>query len=124
MRGLILLCCLFLGACNQNKLPKDIIPQNKMEAVFWDYVQTDIFVKDFVSLDSTKKPAEENALLQEELFKKHGITRDDFNKSYKYYATHEKLMTALLDSITAKKQRVSKTESILKNIEIDEKAIQ
>ena len=124
MRCVIFFCGLFLLSCNQNKLPKDIISQDKMQDVFWDYVQADIYVKDFVSLDSTKNPVKENALLQEELFKKNGITRDDFNKSYNYYATHEKLMTALLDSISARKQRVPKSKSILKNIQIDEKAIQ
>lgn len=95
-----------------------------MEDVLWDYVQADIYVKDFVSLDSAKNPEKENAFMQEEIFKKNGITREDYNRSYNYYATHEKLMTALLDSITAKKQRVPKTKGLLKNIKLDEKAIQ
>ena len=124
MRILIFFICLFLMSCDQNKLPADVISQNKMELVFWDYVQADVFAKDFVSLDSTKNPAKENALLQEEVFKKHGITREAFNRSYKYYVTHEKLMTTLLDSISAKQQRTNKTKSSLKNIEIYEETIQ
>ena len=124
MRFLIFFSCLFLLACNQNKVPKDVIAQTKMESVFWDYVQADIYVKDFVSLDSSKNPVKENALLQEEVFKKHDITREDFNKSYKYYATHEKLMTAILESITAKQQRSPKTKGNIKNLIIDEEAIQ
>lgn len=124
MRILIFFTCLFLMSCDQNKLPADVISKNKMELVFWDYVQADVFVKDFVSLDTTKNPEKENALLQEEVFKKHGITREDFNKSYKYYVTHEKLMTALLDSISAKQQRVPTTKSPLKNMEIYEETIQ
>ena len=124
MRFLIFFSCLFLLACNQNKVPKDVISQTKMESVFWDYVQADIYVKDFVSLDSSKNPVKENALLQEEVFKKHDITREDFNKSYKYYATHEKLMTAILDSITAKQQRSPKAKGNIKNLIIDEEAIQ
>ena len=124
MRFVIFFSCLFLLACNQNKLPKDVISETKMETIFWDYVQADIYVKDFVSLDSTKNPAKESAIMQEEVFKKHGITREEFNKSYNYYVTHEKLMTALLDSISAKEQRSPKTKTTLKNLIIDEKAIQ
>ena len=124
MRYVIFFSFFFLIGCNQNKLPKEVISQNKMEAVLWDYVQADVYVKEFVNLDSIKNPEQTNALLQEEVFKKHGITRDVFNNSYKYYVTHEKLMTALLDSISANQQRAPKSKSILKNIEIDEKTIQ
>ncbi len=124
MRYVIVFSLVFLIACKQNKLPKDVIPQTKMEAVFWDYVQADIFAKDFVSLDSSKNAVKENALLQEAVFKKHGVSRELFNKSYKYYATHEKLMTALLDSISAKQQRSPREKKFLKNIKIDEEAIQ
>ncbi len=120
MRYVIVFSLVFLIACKQNKLPKDVIPQTKMEAVFWDYVQADIFAKDFVSLDSSKNAVKENALLQEAVFKKHGVSRELFNKSYKYYATHEKLMTALLDSISAKQQRSPREKKFLKNIKIDE----
>ena len=124
MRYVIVFSLVFLIACKQNKLPKDVIPQTKMEAVFWDYVQADIFAKDFVSLDSSKNAVKENAILQEAVFKKHGVSREVFNNSYKYYATHEKLMTALLDSISAKQQRSPREKKFLKNIKIDEEAIQ
>lgn len=124
MRYVIVFSLVFLMACKQNKLPKGVIPQTKMEAVFWDYVQADIFAKDFVSLDSSKNAVKENAILQEAVFKKHGVSREVFNNSYKYYATHEKLMTALLDSISAKQQRSPRQKSFLKNIKIDEEAIQ
>lgn len=124
MRYLLIFGFFFFTACKHDKLPKDIIPPAKMEAVFWDYVQADVFAKDFVSLDSTKNAVKENALLQEAVFNKHNISREVFDKSYKYYVVNEKLMTALLDSISSKQNLNPKSRGFLKNIQIDEKTIQ
>lgn len=124
MRYLVLLGILFFASCKQNKIPADVLPAPKMELVFWDFINADIYTKEFLSLDTTLNLNKENAQLQAAIFKKHQITRQKFYKSYNYYATHEKLMRSLLDSITAKQQRKPLEKRFLKNIDIDEEIIQ
>ncbi|MBL0144661.1 MAG: DUF4296 domain-containing protein [Chitinophagaceae bacterium] len=99
----ILACLLiiFLVSCKDNNgFPKGILKPKKMEVVLWDIIKIDTYTKEFIAKDSSKNVQQENALLQQQAFTKHGTTKEEFYKSYDYYKANSTLITALLDSIT------------------------
>jgi hypothetical protein len=102
---LIFLLC-FVGSCTgKNDRPETILKPEKMQDVFWDYIRADVYASEFIRKDSTKNLDLENARLQDKIFKQHHITREDFDKSYTWYSNHKELMTKLMDSMIARKQR-------------------
>jgi hypothetical protein len=91
----------FLLSCN-NKLPKGILEEKKMEKVLWDILKVDTYSKTYIAKDSTKNAAIENAKMQQQIFDLHKITKDQFYKSYNYYLANGDLIKPLLDSIANK----------------------
>ena len=97
---------ILLYSCKgKNDLPQGVLQPPKMQEVFWDFVRADVYISDYTKHDSTKNPAIENLRLQNSIFKLHHVTKEEFYKSYTYYSNHKDLMTTLIDSIVAKKQR-------------------
>lgn len=103
MRNLLLLlmCTGILLACgSKSKLPSGVLPAEQMEAVMWDMLRTDQFLTDYVFLkDSSLNKDEVTIGYYKRIFRNHGITRDDFKKSFNYYETHPGLLKAVMDSI-------------------------
>lgn len=102
---LIFSLCFVVSCTGKNERPENILKPEKMQDVFWDYIRADVYASEFIKKDSTKNPDLENARLQEKIFKQHNITREDFDKSYTWYSNHKELMTTLMDSMLARKQR-------------------
>lgn len=111
IRSYILLPALLLFSCKPN-LPRDVLEPEKMQAVFWDYIKVENYVKLYVATDSTKSPADSSALLLAALYKKHKVTREQFNKSLKYYSANEEEMRKLLDTISTRSNR--QVDSVIK----------
>lgn len=107
MRYLVMFAYLILCfSCNRkNDLPEGILQPEKMQDVFWDYIKADVYISTFTKHDSARTEALENLKLQDRIFKLHHITKDQFYKSYTYYSNHKELMTMMMDSMTAKRQR-------------------
>lgn len=99
-----------LFSCSDNNLPKNILSQEKMEIILWEQMKADAFTKEFISKDSSKNLAVENVKLQQKLFAKYKIDKEDFYKSYQYYLKHDALMKDVLDSIVAKQTRMHQKE--------------
>lgn len=91
----------FLVSCTKSKVPDDIIKPEKMEAVFWDVIRADVLVTDYSKKDSSVSPLFQNIALQKKIFHLHGVTKEQFYKSFDYYAEHPGMMTVLLDSVIA-----------------------
>ncbi len=92
-------------SCTNNNVPNDIIPQNKMKLVLWDYVKADAYCSGFVKKDSTQNDTLVNVQLQQAIFRHYKISREEFYKSYQFYKSHPVLMTAILDSISASQRK-------------------
>ena len=108
----LLLVVLLLGACSDNqKIPKNILPPEKMQAVYWDYIQTDVFANQFVRRDTSQSLDSAGAMLQAQVFKFHKITKDDFYRSYNYYLDHKELMREMLDTMIVRQNAISKAAS-------------
>ena len=104
MRYLILAvaCMAFTCSCSKkNNLPKDILPPDKMQEVFWDILRADIYTSNYLRRDSAYDPLKQNIQLQSRIFALHHVSKDEFYKSYTYYSNHKDLMTTMIDSMVA-----------------------
>jgi hypothetical protein len=98
----ILASLYFFSACTK-KIP--ILEPAKMQAVMWDVIQLEAYSQLIVAPDSMKMNPKKNALLQQKIFSLHGVSKDQYYKSYEYYSAHPEMMRIIFDSITTKADR-------------------
>ena len=96
---IIALSFVSLLSCNDNALPKGLLPISKMKKVAWDIFQAEIFTQQYLKKDSLSNPVTSNSKLQNEIFRHHHITREIYYQSYNYYSKNPDLMKELMDSI-------------------------
>ena len=93
-------------ACvRDNKVPKDVIPQNQMRKIIWDLMRADVYVTDFIMKDSTRDKKAESAKLYEKVFDIHATTRESFKKSLAFYQSRPDLFKAISDSLRADEKK-------------------
>jgi hypothetical protein len=105
--GIVLLCVLALAGCGGgNKIPDDIIAREKMEKVLWDMMIADRYSAQFLAKDSASRDVKKETFqLYESVFQTHGIRRDEFIKSFKYYLNRPDLGKIMFDSLAARGNR-------------------
>jgi len=87
-------------ACiRDNKVPKDVIPQNQMRKIMWDLMRADAYVTDFIMKDSTCDKKVESIKLYEKIFSIHSTTRETFKKSLAFYQSRPDLLKVINDSL-------------------------
>jgi hypothetical protein len=92
--------CLISGCKHRVKIPAGIIPPDKMEKVLWDMIRADQYVSAYIlPKDSTKDEKTESIRLYQKIFDIHGITREDFRKSFIFYRSNPVLLRAVADSL-------------------------
>jgi hypothetical protein len=93
----------FITSCSdKNKLPKDILHEEKMREVLWSMISAGEFLNTYVlNKDSIDKVAESSKIYGQ-VFQIYHITKEQFDKSYLYYREHPELMKAVLDSLSKK----------------------
>ncbi len=104
---LIFFLLLIISACSRKNDGGKILPPEKMESVLWDVVEADVFVFTKSQGDSSFNPPRENALLQESIFKSHGVTREEYYRSLDHYMANSEIFIPILDSVMAQHQAVS-----------------
>lgn len=103
LAGFVLLLVIACG--RGDRVPDNVLPREKMEAVLWDMIQADEFLKDFVlNKDTTLNDTLESIRLYERVFRFHEVDRQTFDSSFNFYRTHPKLMKEILDSLQVHKQ--------------------
>ncbi len=100
-----LLLVLFFSCNKKNKIPDGILKPAKMQLVLWDVLKANALAEEIAKKDSTTKIQKESVRLQSQVFSIHKISKDDFYKSYNFYAKHTELLLALLDSTIANAMR-------------------
>lgn len=104
-----MLVMLFVFAgCKQRfpSVPSDIIPVNKMESIL-----IDMHISDAVAEVKTMGDMNEKRLTQQyyqQIYKNHGITKEDFLKSYTFYENNPVLLNKIYDDILSE---ISKREA-------------
>ncbi|MCF3111486.1 DUF4296 domain-containing protein [Niabella sp. CC-SYL272] len=108
----LLLWCLMFAACGLGR-PKDVLPQDKMQAVLWDIAQGGEFVNGYVYYrhpDLNRAVVNQQVLKQ--IFSLHKITKKEFEKSLEYYQRKPDVFVAMLDSINAQQKRAKQAETL------------
>jgi hypothetical protein len=108
MNRLLLLClgAIVLGliSCtDKDKIPKGVLPKDKMESVLWDMLEAERYRATFIK-DSAKIKTE-TFKLYAEVFAIHQITKDQFIKSYKFYMSRPDIARDMFDSLSAMANR-------------------
>lgn len=99
--GVCIFFCLagmMMTACSSSQ-GKDILPVDSMKVVMWDMLKADEWYMHLSQQDTTLKKKREDIRLYEQVFLIHGITREQYYKSYRYYETHPVKFKQLLDSV-------------------------
>lgn len=101
MRKLSLVTALLfsLAACRSNTSKDGILVADSMKVVMWDMMRADEVYLRMTAKDSTAAKRKENIRLYEQVFAIHGITKKQFDSSYRYYASHPSDFKRLLDSL-------------------------
>lgn len=94
------------GCTGKDRLPSNVLSREKMGDVLWDMILADQY-SSFLTKDSAHINLKEERLrLYEQVFVLHGVSRDQFRKSYDYYLAHPDLEQAIFDSLQSKGTRL------------------
>ncbi|HEY1018372.1 MAG TPA: DUF4296 domain-containing protein [Sediminibacterium sp.] len=96
---LVVILLFSLAACRSNSSNNGILVADTMKAVMWDMMRADEVYLRMTVKDSTAARRKENIRLYEQVFAIHGITKKQFDSSYRYYASHPSDFKRLLDSL-------------------------
>lgn len=77
------------------------MPVNQMKPVMWDLMKAGEWYNYIIAKDSTLRNKKEDLRLFEQVFAVHGITKQQFYNSYKYYEAHPIEFKILIDSVDA-----------------------
>ena len=120
-------------ACiRDNKIPKDVIPQNQMRKIMWDLMRADAYVTDFVMKDSTRDKKAESAKLYEKIFDIHATSQEAFKKSLVFYQNRPDLFKVISDSLRADEKKSQQypdekkpqIDTTLRKMKLNEKLIE
>jgi len=103
MRTGFLIICFLLGlaSCKKNdKVPGDVLPPPKMQAVLWDIMRADKFLTDFVLPgDTGQKRQTESIKMYQQVFAFHAISKEKFQQSFSWYQSHPAYLKVIMDSL-------------------------
>jgi len=100
---LVVFICIVItvAACKKSqKIPSNILSQQKMQAVVWDMMRADQYLGDFVfPRDTSLVKDSESIHYYQQVLAIHKLSKEQFTRSWKYYNEHPALMQAIMDSI-------------------------
>ena len=97
----IMLLCLGWMGCRSSAGKTKPLVLDTMKVIMWDMLRADEWYIRLSIKDSTLKTKKENIRLYEQVFAIHGVTKDQFYNSFKYYEAHPVECKVLLDSVEA-----------------------
>jgi hypothetical protein len=96
--------CLF--SCSSNDgAPSGIIGRSRMETILWQLMQVDEFTANAFVRDTVHNLTTERIRRYRRVFELNQTTKDEFEKSYKYYMAHPDISKVMFDSISARANR-------------------
>lgn len=105
-RILVIVLLFFLAGCiNNNDISSKIIPLPRMKSVMWDFLLADGIVSYNINIDSSIAASNKRFVLYKSVLNKHKISKDQFERSLKYYQSRPDLVKTLLDSLLAQSVR-------------------
>jgi len=128
-KGLFFLFCVaWIQSCkHQDRLPKGVLPQDKMQEVMWDMMNAGQYISAYVLTKDSLDKIGESTRVYGQVLQLHAVSREEFEKSYAYYREHPELMKVILDSLSKKQtytvEKFQRDTIDRKNIHIDKKKI-
>jgi hypothetical protein len=122
--SLLVFSLVFVVSCtNPSKIPEGVLSKQKMEVILWDLIQADRFSASFLMRDSTKTNIHsENMKLYQRVFQMHKISKEEFEKSFKFYLSRPDITKIMFDSIAVKAERqrpsIYTSDSVNKNLPV------
>lgn len=104
MRLLICACILllsFMQVSCRNDAKTAIIPVDTMKFIMWDMMKADEWFNRKIIQDANSIRNKEDVKIYEMVFKVHGVTRERYYASYRYYEGRPVSFKRLLDSLDA-----------------------
>lgn len=101
----LLLVLFILGCSGPNAVPSGIIPDQKMETILWQLMQSDEYLNSFTSKDSLKKTSNARMKIYQQVFDLNKTSKAEFEKSYHYYLDHPDMIKIMFDSISIRAVR-------------------
>ena len=96
----------FIAGCLQkNKIPGEILSQDKMRFIMWDLIRADEYAKSFLESNASLDVNSEKANLYEQIFKLHSIKADEFKKSLSFYQSKPNLLKVIIDSLRSEERK-------------------
>ena len=111
MARLLLIAVVCLAACSKPAIPKDVLPPEKMQAVYWDYLKADIFANEFLRRDTSQKLEVQSAKLQAQVFLLHKVSKEQFYRSYNFYLDHSDIMKNMLDTMLVRQKAIMEAKN-------------
>jgi hypothetical protein len=103
----LLTIVLLAGCTDKDKPPSGILPREKMGNVLWDMIQADQYSAIYLVKDTARINLKtEDLRLYQQVFQLHGISRDEFRKSFQYYEDRPDQLRTLLDSMLSRGNRL------------------
>jgi len=99
----LLLCsmvCLSLVSCSP-EIPKDVIPIDRMKFVMYDVLSAQEAAQLMADPKDTTATKNKTFELYDQVFAIHKISRQEFDRSFKFYESHPDKIKILFDSVTA-----------------------
>ena len=94
---------LFACTTKDKKIPKEIMPIDKMKLIVWDLSQAGAYASMLKEKDTSIKTV--NTAYLAEVLKMHNMSKKDFFTSFDFYQQNPVLNKELFDSVTAFAQR-------------------
>ena len=103
MRKLIFILgfVMVLFSCKQDK-DSGILSTEKMEAILWDMMRADEMVNYQFSIDTSLNRNKKASELYNQIFSIHKISKQEFDRNFKYYQSRPDLLKTIFDSLSSK----------------------
>ena len=99
----ILIPLLLLAACSgKPEIPENVLSLEKMEAITWDLIRADGVLSHTVRSDSTVNELEKRSGLYQQVLQVHGISKEDYKRSLRFYESRPDLFREVFNSMQKK----------------------
>jgi hypothetical protein len=93
---------ILVTACSDNRrIPSTIMPPEKFQAILTDVLLADALTLERSFKDSAVKISDENAAYFLKVFQLHGVSKNEFMKSYNFYLQRPDLLKIITDSVSS-----------------------
>ena len=103
MKGLLLVVfvCSMVACSESKKTPKNVLKPEKFQKVLTDVMLADALSTERSFKDTSLKIRDANAAYFLKVFEIHGVTKNEFMRSYNFYLSRPDLLRVISDSVSA-----------------------